>query len=155
MPDDRLSRVVEMYRNRGNISDDVDGDLRATALRWLSQAEDELVVLEPVLAASQWRVAYNTAYDIYRHAAEAVVLEAGFRMLASRGAHEAIFVLAGAVMGGSSEVFADQTAGVIRRTRNGLEYLDIDRPVEVDEDAARWAAQLAARAVADASAYLS
>lgn len=155
MPDDRLSRVVELYRSKGIISDDVDGDLRTTAQQWLSQAQDELAVLEPVLAAGQWRVAYNTAYDIYRHAAEATVLNAGFRMLASRGAHEATFVLAGAVMGEAGEVFADRSAGVIRSTRNGLEYLDIDRLVEVDEGAARWAAQLATRAVADVAAFLS
>lgn len=155
MPDDRLSRVAELYRDRGNISDDVDGDLRTTAVQWLSQAQQELAVLEPVLNAGQWRVAYNTAYDIYRHAAEAVVLDAGFRILASRGAHEATFVLAGAVLGEAGEVFSAQTAGVIRGTRNGLEYLDIDRPVEVDEDAARWATQLAERAVSDVQAFLS
>ena len=155
MSDDRLSRVIDLYRSRGNISDDVDGDLRTTALQWLSRAQDELAVLEPVLASGQWRVAYNTAYDIYRHAAEAVVLDAGFRMLSSRGAREATFVLAGAVMGRASDVFADHTAGVIRGTRNRLEYLDIDRPTEVDQESARWAAQLAERAVAEVSAFLS
>jgi hypothetical protein len=85
MPDDRLARVVEMFRSRGNIGDDVQGDVRVTARAWLERAREELAVLEPILAAGQWRVAYNTAYDIYRHAAEAVDLAAGYRILASAG----------------------------------------------------------------------
>lgn len=44
-------------------------------------------MLDPILAAGQWRVAFNTAYDIYRHAAEAVDLAAGYRILAAPGAH--------------------------------------------------------------------
>jgi hypothetical protein len=93
MPDDRLARVAAMFRNRGNISDDVQGDVRATAREWLERARAELAVLEPILAVGQWRVAYNTAYDIYRHAAEAVDLAAGYRILASAGAHGATFAL--------------------------------------------------------------
>ena len=155
MPDDRLSRVVEMYRRKGIISDDVDGDLRATAVDWLAQARDELDALEPLLGASQWRVAYNTAYDIYRHAAEAVVLASGYRVRAAPGAHEATFAVAHAIIGEAGEVFSGQTAGTMRTTRNGLEYIDPDRPTEVDEESSRWAAQLAERAVADVSAFLS
>lgn len=155
MADDRLSRVVEMFRGRGNISDDVEGDVRATARDWLERARGELAVLEPVLAASQWRVAYNTAYDIYRHAAEAVDLDAGYRILASKGAHVATFALASAVMGDSSDVFDTVSASTISGTRNKLEYVDVDQSTEVSEDDARWAVQLAERAVADVSAFLS
>lgn len=78
---------MEMFTRRANISDDVEGDLGSTALEWLDRALAELAVLEPILAAGQWRGAYNTAYDIYRHAAEAVDLAAGYRVLASPGAH--------------------------------------------------------------------
>jgi len=152
---DRLSRVVEMFRSRGNISNDVEGDVHATALDWLERARRELAVLEPILAASQWRVAYNTAYDIYRHAAEAVDLDAGYRVLASAGAHGATFALASAVMGDASDVFDTMNASTMSGTRNKLEYVDVDQSTEVSEDDARWAVQLAERAVADVSAFLT
>jgi hypothetical protein len=124
-------------------------------LDWLERARAELAVLEPILSAAQWRVAYNTAYDIYRHAAEAVDLDAGYRILASAGAHEATFALASAIMGGASDVFDTVNASTMAGTRNKLEYVDVDRSVEVSEEDARWAVQLAERAVADASAFLS
>ena len=144
-----------MFRSRGNISDDVEGDVHTTARHWLERARGELAVLEPILAASQWRVAYNTAYDIYRHAAEAVDLDAGYRILASAGAHGATFALASAVMGNASEVFDTINASTMTSTRNKLEYLDVDQATEVSEDDARWAVQLAERAVAEVAAFLS
>jgi hypothetical protein len=144
-----------MFRNRGNISDDIEGDVRATARAWLERAREELAVLEPIVAAGQWRVAYNTAYDIYRHAAEAVDLAAGYRILASAGAHGATFALAAAVMGDASDVFSSVRASTMTGTRNKLEYLDVDTSAEVSQDDARWAVQLAVRAVADASSFVS
>ncbi len=152
--DDRLARVVDMFTRRGNISDDVEGDLHATAVAWLDRARGELAVLEPILAAGQWRVAYNAAYDIYRHAAEAVDLHAGYRVLASRGAHAATFAVASAVLGGASDVFDTVSATTMTGTRNRLEYVDVDHSTEVTEGDARWAAQLAERAVADVASFL-
>jgi hypothetical protein len=131
------------------------GDVRATAEAWLERARAELAVLELVLAAGQWRVAYNTAYDIYRHAAEAVDLVASYRILASAGAHRATFVLAEAVMGDATNVFSSVNAGTMTGTRNKLEYLDVGTSAEVSEDDARWAVQLAVRAIADASSFVS
>jgi hypothetical protein len=144
-----------MFRSRGNITDDVQGDAHPTAVAWLERARQELGVLELILAAGQWRVAYNTSYDIYRHAAEAVDLDAGFRVLASAGAHGATFGLAAALMGDASDVFASVNASTMTATRNKLEYVDIDQFVEIDEGDARWAAQLAKRSVVDASSFLS
>jgi hypothetical protein len=100
-------------------------------------------------------VAYNTAYDIYRHAAEAVDLVAGYRILASAGAHRATFVLAEAVMDDASDAFSSVNAATMTGTRNKLEYPDVDTAAEVSEDDARWAVQLAVRAIADASSFVS
>ena len=144
-----------MFRSRGNIADDVQGDTHPPALAWLERARQELEVLEPILATGRWRVAYNTSYDIYRHAAEAVDLDAGFRVLASAGAHGATFALASALMGDASDVFASVNASTMTGTRNRLEYVDVERFVEIEEGDARWAAQLAKRAVVDVSSFVS
>lgn len=155
MPDDRLARVTEMFLRKGNIADDVGGDVRAAALAWLDRARQELSVLDPILAASQWRIAYNTAYDIYRHSAEAVDLDAGCRVLASPGAHTATFAVADALLRARTGVFASVNASTMSSTRNKLEYVDVDHTQEVTEEDARWAAQLAERAVAEVAALLS
>jgi len=152
---ERLDRVVAMFTERGNISDDTTGDVQKTAKEWLDRARAELTVLEPILAAGQWRVAYNTSYDIYRHAAEAVDLVAGYRILASKGAHVATFALASAAVEGESDVFDAVTSSQMTGTRNSLEYLDVSNPVDVDEDAARDAGQLAERAIDAAASFLA
>lgn len=100
-------------------------------------------------------MAYNTAYDIYRHAAEAVDLAAGYRILASAGAHVATFALADALVGDTSDVFSTVHASTMTGTRNKLEYLDVDTSTEVTADDARWAVQLATRAVAEASSFVA
>lgn len=91
MPDDRLTRVIEMFRSRGNISDDVEGDVRLTSKAWLD----------------------------------------------------------------ASDVFSSVHASTMTATRNKLEYLDIDTSTEVTEEDARWAVQLATRAVTDASSFVT
>jgi hypothetical protein len=52
-------------------------------------------------------------------------------------------------------VFDSANASTMTGTRNKLEYLDSTSTVEVTEDDARWAAQLAARAVDAAAAFLA
>lgn len=151
---DRLERVVAMFTERGNISDDPVGDVAGAANEWLDRARAELAVLEPILATGQWRVAYNTAYDIYRHAAEAVDLVAGYRILASKGAHVATFALASAILDDQSDVFDSATASRMTGMRNRLEYLDASSSTEVDEAAAREAGQLAERAVEVATSFV-
>ena len=104
-----------------------------------------------MLDAKQWRLAYNAAYDICRHAAEAVNTSGGFRVTSAAGAHEATFALADALLQGSSDVFSAVSAGTARQKRNSLEYIDLGRPAEVDEVEARWASALAQRAVVAAT----
>jgi hypothetical protein len=86
---------------------------------------------------------------------QGVDLAAGYRILASAGAHGATFALAAAVLGDTSDVFNSGHASTMTATRNKLEYLDADTSTEVTEDDARWAVQLAARALADASSFVA
>ena len=45
-----------MFVPKGNIADDASGDVRARALAWRAWARQELLVLEPVVAAEQCHV---------------------------------------------------------------------------------------------------
>ncbi|MBI2704942.1 MAG: hypothetical protein HYX32_06595 [Actinobacteria bacterium] len=104
-----------------------------------------ILLLRQAVDESEWRVAYKTSYGIYRHAAEAVDLDSGYRVLASPGAHLATFALAAAVMGDATGVFDTVNASTMSGTRNKLEYVNADHPEEVTEDDARRAVQLAER----------
>jgi len=151
----RFERVAKLLLGRDQVAEDVEGDVRAAAVQWLAEAEADLDAIGPAVAASRYRVAYNAAYDTYRHAAEAVIHASGYRVLSRRGAHEATFALAAAILDGEpTDVFEAASASVIRNTRNGLEYLDPDRPVAVTEADARWAEDLARRAVDAAATYV-
>jgi hypothetical protein len=56
-----------------------------------------------LLDAERSRLAYNAAYDICRHAAEAVNTSGGYRVTAAAGAPEATFALAVAFLQGSGD----------------------------------------------------
>lgn len=151
----RFERVTKLLLGRDQVADDVEGDVRSAALQWLAEAEADLDAIDPAIDAGRFRVAYNAAYDTFRHAAEAVIHTSGYRVLSGRGAHEVTFALAAAIFDDEpTDVFEAANASVIRNTRNGLEYLDPDRPVAVTEADARWAEDLARRAVDAAATYV-
>jgi hypothetical protein len=58
-------------------------------------------------------------------------------------------------MGAAIDVFDAANASAMSGTRNKLEYVDVDQSAEVSEDDARWAAQLAERAVVEVTTFLS
>ena len=152
----RFERVANLLLGRGQVADDLEGDVRSAAAQWLAEAEADLDAIEPAIAAGRCRVAYNAAYDTFRHAAEAVIHASGYRVLSGRGAHEVTFALAAAILDDEqTDVFEATSASVIRNTRNGLEYLDPGRPVAVTEADARWAEDLARRAVDACSTYVA
>lgn len=154
MGDDRLGRLVDLYTSRGR-AEKVEGDFSDTARQWLAKTADELSGVQALLAASQWRLAANAAYDVCRHAAEAVVTKIGLRITNAQGAHEATLELANAILGEASDAFSYDSAQRLRQKRNSLEYIDLDRSADVSEAEARWAYEVAEKAVRAAEAFLS
>lgn len=153
MADENVNAVVSHYTGRGTL-EEVDGDTVRTAREWLEHAAAELPGVNQLIEAEQWRLAYNAAYDVCRHAAEAVVMSRGYRITSARGAHEATLAVADSFVS-DDDVFSTPVAGRVRQKRNSLEYLDIGRPSEVAGDEAAWAAEIAARAVAVAQSLLA
>lgn len=154
MDADRLRRTVELYEGRGTL-EHLEGDTSHTAETWLAAAAAELNGVSGLIDAGSYRLAYNAAYDIMRHAAEAVLEKAGGRVTATQGAHEAVFALADALTGDASPgAFAGQRANVSRLKRHSLEYIS-DSPVSVDEEDAREALQWATECVATAEAFVA
>jgi hypothetical protein len=109
--------------------------------------------VQVLIDGGSYRLAYSAAYDIMRHAAEAVVTRAGARIAATQGVHEAVFALADALVADDTPgVFAPRRATPARLTRHRLEYIS-DVPIDVEEPDARQALQWATEAVAAATAF--
>ena len=149
MDAERLGRLAALYEQRGTL-ERLEGDTAAAASSWLAEAADELQGVQGLIEGGSFRLAFNAAYDIMRHAAEAVLERAGGRVTATQGAHEAVFALADALRGDDAPgVFAGQRASISRLKRHSLEYIS-DNPASVDEADAREALQWATECVAAA-----
>jgi hypothetical protein len=108
-----------------------------------------------LLGQERWRLAYKGGYDVLRNAAEAIVTKAGYRVRGGDGSHEAVFVLADALVAGQSDVFNAANMGQARQRRHASQYIDVDRPTEIDEDEARRVVTWAETALAVAREYVA
>jgi HEPN domain-containing protein len=142
-----------MYEGRGTL-ERLQGDTMSAARSWLQEASNELDGIPGLIEGGSYRLAYNAAYDIMRHAAEAVLEKAGGRVTATPGAHEAVFALADALVDEDAPgVFAGTRANVSRLKRHSLEYIS-DSPASVDEKDAREALQWATECISAAGAFI-
>lgn len=155
MVEDRLARVISLYESRGTL-ERIEGDATGAAETWLIQARAELPGVQTLIEDGLSRLAYNAAYDIMRHAAEAIVAKAGGRVAATQGAHEAVFAIADALVGSESPgVFAAQRATPTRQKRHSFEYLDVEHPSGADPEDARQALQWATEAIEAAEPFVA
>jgi hypothetical protein len=146
--------LVQLYESRGTL-DRLEGDTTTAASAWLVQARVELSGVDKLIENGSYRLDYNAAHDILRHAAEAVLEKAGARVTSAQGSHETLFTLANELVGDQApEVFAGQRATPSRLKRHNLEYIS-DNPVSVDEADAREALQWANEAVAAAEPFVA
>lgn len=88
------------------------------------------------------------AYDAYRTAADSVVLFLGYRCPRPREATASRPNIAHAAMQPDTDAFAPAGAERFRQGRHESEYFDPARPVDKTAADARWAVELARRAIA-------
>jgi len=77
-----------------------------------------------------------------------------FRIRGGDGSHEAVFVVAHELVAEKSAVFNAANMGQARQRRHAAQYIDVDRPTEIDEVDARRVADWANKAVVVAGAWL-
>lgn len=142
-----------MYESRG-VVEPIIGDAALSARRWLESAAEDLDGVAVLIDRAQWRLAYKGGYDVLRNAAEAIVTKAGYRIRGGDGSHEAVFVLAHALVGDQSGVFNAADMAQARQRRHASQYIDVDRATEVDEREARLMAQRATEAISVARRWL-
>lgn len=150
---DRLQRVIDLYESAGRIEAIADGGASA-ATACLERAKERLRGAELLVTDGFFEIAYTTAYDAHRGAAEAVVLLNGYRVTTARGAHEATHEFAAAAINESGSPFDSPTAAPFRGGRNASEYFDPANPAPKTKADAEWAIAQARRACERVSALL-
>jgi hypothetical protein len=153
MGEESLAKVVQVYERRGTLERIV-GDTMRSAGAWLDQAAADLAGVDMLLGEGLWRLAYRGGYDVLRNAAESIVTAAGFRIRGGDGSHEAVFVVAHELVAEQSAVFNAANMGQARQRRHAAQYIDVERPTEIDATDAQRVAEWAREAVAVARAWL-
>lgn len=133
--------VIEFLLERGRL-ESVAADVEAACDALLERAAKRLNTARAAMTGEDWEGAFANAYDVYRMAAEVLLLRQGLRATGGDGSHVA-------VEDGVSAQFADRITGFskvrferIRQGRHASQYFDPARPEKTDDDA-RWAMELA------------
>ena len=148
------ARVIELFESRGQL--DALGDAGASAARaCIDRASERLRAASVLADAGLWESTFTTAYDAYRTAADAIVLRLGYRVPATPGGHRIATDIANAALQADTDAFAPAGAERFRQGRHESEYFDPARPVDKTADDARWAIDLASKAIDAVDAELS
>ena len=141
-------KVVAFLLERGRL-EFVAADVEDACDALVERAEKRLATARSAVAGEDWEGAFANAYDVYRMAAEVLLLRQGLRATGGDGSHVA-------VEDAVSAQFADGIAGFtkarferMRQGRHAAQYFDPAQPEKTDEDA-RWALALAGEVLAGA-----
>jgi uncharacterized protein (UPF0332 family) len=133
--------VVDFLLQRGRL-ETVAADVEESCGALLERATKRLTTAQAAVAGEDWEGAFANAYDVYRMAAELLLLRQGLRATGGDGSHVA-------VEDAVSAQFATRIAGFskvrferMRQGRHASQYFDPARPEKTDDDA-RWALDLA------------
>ncbi len=139
-------RVTGLFERRGQL-DRLDKVEHADVQACLDRADGRLRAAVLLDQSELWEAAYTTAYDAFRTAADAIVLQLGFRVPATPGAHRVATDIAHAALSEESSAFAPAGAERFRQGRHESEYFDPQRPVDKSADDVQWALDRARSAI--------
>lgn len=148
------ARVIAVFEGRGQLDRLEQVDVSSAHI-CLDRARARLAAASLLMEAELWESVFTTAYDAYRTAADALVLFLGFRVAATAGAHRIATDIAHGALQSTTEAFAPAGAERFRRGRHESEYFDPACPVDKTAADARWAVDLAGRAIDAVAAAIS
>ena len=119
----RVAAVLALFESRGQ-AEPIASSGTDAAGECLARARDRREAAEILLETGHWDAAYTTAYDAYRMAADAAVIQLGYRIPAVSGAHRIAVDIADSAIGHTSDVFAGAPAERFRMGRHQAEYFD-------------------------------
>lgn len=137
-------QTIGFLLERGRLEQIFGSGLAADSLVLLDRATRRRATAQAAADGEDWEGAFANAYDVYRMAAEALLLRQGLRATGGDGPHVAV---EDAVAGQFGQVIDAFSKVLFERFRQGRHAShDPNRPDTTDADA-RWALGLAARAL--------
>jgi uncharacterized protein (UPF0332 family) len=131
---------------RGRL-ESVSADVAAACEALLERATKRLATARAAEAGEDREGAFANAYDVYRMAAEVLLLRQGLRATGGDGAHMAVEDSVSAQFAGRIDGFSKVRFERMRQGRHASQYFDPTRPEKTDDDA-RWALELAEEVLA-------
>lgn len=154
MDSDAAARVISLFVGRGQLDALEHADASA-ARACLNRASERLRAASVLSDSELWESAFTSAYDAYRTAADAIVLALGYRVPATPGGHRIATDIACAALQSHTNSFSAAGAERFRQGRHESAYFDPARPVDKTASDARWAIELATKAIDAVNAELS
>jgi hypothetical protein len=134
-------RAVGFLLERGRL-ESVSADVEEACNALLERAAKRLTTARAAATGEDWEGAFANAYDVYRMAAEVLLLRQGLRATGGDGSHvaveDAVSAQFGDLIGGFMKVRFER----MRQGRHASQYFDPTRPEKTDQDAG-WALHLA------------
>lgn len=133
--------MVTFLLERGRL-ESVAADVQDACGALLERSVKRLATARAAEAGEDWEGAFANAYDVYRMAAEVLLLRQGLRATGGDGSHVAVEDAVSAQFGDRIAGFSKVRFERMRQGRHASQYFDPSRPEKTDDDA-RWALELA------------
>ncbi len=133
--------VIGFLLERGRL-ELVSTDVEAACDALLERATKRLDTVRSAVIGEDWEGAFANAYDVYRMAAEVLLLRQGLRATGADGSHVPVEDAVSAQFAERITGFSKVRFERMRQGRHASQYFDPARPEKTDDDA-RWAVELA------------
>jgi len=134
-------RAIDFLLERGRL-ERVAVDVEAACDVLLERAAKRLETARAAMTGEDWEGAFANAYDVYRMAAEVLLLRQGLRATGGDGSHVVVEDAVSGQFAGEIVGFSKARFERMRQGRHASQYFDPARPEKTDDDA-RWAVELA------------
>jgi hypothetical protein len=145
-------KAIDFLLERGRL-ERVAVDVVAACDALLERAAKRLETARAAMTGEDWEGAFANAYDVYRMAAEVLLLRQGLRATGGDGSHIAVEDAVSGQFAGEIGGFSKVRFERMRQGRHASQYFDPARPEKTGDDA-RWAVDLADGAIASTAALL-
>ena len=134
-------KAIDFLLERGRL-ERVAADVEAACAALLERAAKRLDTARAAMSGEDWEGAFSNAYDVYRMAAEVLLLRQGLRATGGDGSHVAVEDAVSGQFAGEIVGFSKVRFERMRQGRHASQYFDPARPEKTNDDA-RWAVELA------------
>lgn len=148
------AKAVDFLLGRSKLERISTGGLGPATAALLQRAMKRLATAKGALAAEDLDGAFTNAYDVYRMAGEALLLQQGLRATGGDGSHVTVEDAVCAQFSGEVDDFTKAIFERFRQGRHAAQYFDPSKAEKTGPDA-EWALSTAARALSQTTKLIA